>query len=139
METTTQQESTRALMQAYGQALQTSGDYARFLAEDVTITLMETNQEISGREAAHHFIHFFHQQAFNTAIEVRQIVFGETNAMAELVFVGTHIGEFEGIPPTNKQVRLPYVATYDIADEKIKALRLYFPMFLLLQSLKASA
>ena len=42
-----------------------------------------------------------------------------------MVFVGTHTGDFAGIPASGKQVAVPYSVFYDLADGKITALRIY--------------
>lgn len=48
--------------------------------------------------------------------------------MLEGEFVGRHIGEFAGIPPTNKTARVPLCVVYDIEGAKIKRARVYFEM-----------
>ncbi|MCA1849699.1 MAG: ester cyclase [Acidobacteria bacterium] len=128
-------ESTRQTMEAYVRALLSFGDYSDYLAEDVTVTFMGTDREVRGREAARQLIDFVHQQAFRTDIQVKSAVYGDGSAMAEAEFVGTHIGEFEGVAASNRQVRVPYAAAYDLDGGKIKALRLYFPMELLLRQI----
>jgi predicted ester cyclase len=42
-----------------------------------------------------------------------------------LVFVGTHTGDFAGIPASGKQVAVLYAAFYDLADGMITALRIH--------------
>jgi len=49
-------------------------------------------------------------------------------AAIEADFAGTHIGEFAGIQPTGREVRVPYSVVYDIRGDQIGALRIYFPM-----------
>lgn len=51
--------------------------------------------------------------------------------MLEAEFVGTHVGEFEGVSATGRAVRVPYAVAYDLEDGKITSLRLYFPLELL--------
>ena len=53
----------------------------------------------------------------------------------EADFAGTHSGEFAGVPPTGRPVRVPYSVVYDLRDERISALRSYFPMSLLMDQL----
>jgi predicted ester cyclase len=127
--------STRETMEAYIESLVSFGDYSSYLADDVTITLMGTDRKVKGREAARQFIDFLHQQAFRTNNQIRNILVGDNSAMAEIEFIGTHIGEFEGIVASNRQVQVPYAVAYDLEDGKITALRLYFPMELLLQQI----
>lgn len=43
----------------------------------------------------------------------------------EAVFVGTHTGEFVGIPATGRAVAVPYAVFYDLADGEITALRIH--------------
>ena len=49
--------------------------------------------------------------------------------------VGKHIGEFAGIPATNKLVRVPLCVVYDLERDKIKRGRVYFEMPVLFQQL----
>ena len=48
---------------------------------------------------------------------------------------GTHRGEFQGIPPTGKQVAVPGVVFYRIADGKIAEFRGQFDRLRLMQQL----
>jgi predicted ester cyclase len=121
-------EQTRDTMNGYAEALLSSGDFARYLAEDVTLTLVGTDRIVHGRAAARAFITFFHQQAFRTAIELKASVCDGSRAALEAVFVGTHIGEFEGVPASHRDVRVPYSAAYDLEGGHITNLRLYFPL-----------
>ena len=53
------------------------------------------------------------------------MVIGEGTAAAEIVFVGTHTGDFAGIPASGQQVAVPYAVFYDLADGKMTALRIH--------------
>jgi len=48
-------------------------------------------------------------------------------AAIEADFAGTRTGEFAGIQPTGREVRVPYSVIYDLRDDQISALRIYFP------------
>jgi predicted ester cyclase len=128
-------EKTRETMKAYVDALLAFGDYARYLAGDVTMTFMGTDREVKGHEAVCQAINFFHETAFSSAIEVKSLLCGEGEAIIEAEFIGTHIGEFEGVPASLRPVRLPYSVAYTLADGRITALRLYFPFELLMRQI----
>ena len=130
-------ESTRKIIDGYAQALLSSGDYARYLTEDVTLTIEGTDRAVSGREAVRQLITFMHTQAFKTNIQVKGVVYGDRQAMLEADFVGTHVGAFEGIPASHRDVRVPYAVAYDVDEAGIKALRLYFPMDQLMRQIGA--
>lgn len=130
-------ESTRKIIDGYAQALLSSGDYARYLTEDVTLTIAGTDRAVSGREAVRQLITFMHTQAFKTNIQVKGVVYGDGRAMLEADFVGTHVGAFEGIPASHRDVRVPYAVAYDVDAAGIKALRLYFPMDQLMRQIGA--
>jgi hypothetical protein len=49
-------------------------------------------------------------------------------AAMELVFVGTHTGEFSGVTATDSAIDVPYSLLYDLDAHKVKALRIYMPM-----------
>jgi predicted ester cyclase len=56
----------------------------------------------------------------------------------EADFVGTHIGEFQGVPATGNAVRVPYAVVYDVDGGRIVALRVYLPMHALMAQITTS-
>ena len=63
----------------------------------------------------------------------------EGKAAVEVDFVGKDVGEFNGIAATGREVRVPYSVVYDLEGEKIKGLRIYLPMDVLLEQIGAAA
>jgi predicted ester cyclase len=73
--------------------------------------------------------------AFDARAEVRSRIVTEDQAVVEGEFVGTHIGEFAGIPATGRQVRVPLCVVYDLEDAMIKRARVYIEMPVLMRQL----
>ena len=48
--------------------------------------------------------------------------------------MGTHTGEFAGIPATGRQVRVPYCVVYDLAGDRIRG-RVYMEMPVIIRRL----
>ena len=119
------QDATQRVMSAYVEALLGGGDFGRFYAPDVVWTFMEDGAQVHGRDAVRDAVIGMHVQAFTAHPEVRGLLVGDGTAMLEGVFVGTHTGEFAGVPATGVEVRLPYVVAYDVAEDSITALRAY--------------
>jgi predicted ester cyclase len=132
-------QQTRETMQAYADALLAFQDIGPYMSDDVTMAFMGTDRVIAGRENVRQAIKFFHEIAFSSAITVKTVVCGEGEAILEAEFVGTHIGEFEGIAPSLKSVRVPYSVGYSLAGGRITALRLYFPLNLLVSQIAPAA
>ena len=132
-------EQTRNTMQAYAEALLSFGDFARYLSDEVTMTFMGTDRIVKGREAVRQTIGFIHEVAFSSAVKVTSVINGEGEALLEAEFIGTHIGEFEGVAATLRPVHVPYAVGYSLANNRITALRLYFPMDLLMRQIATSA
>jgi predicted ester cyclase len=131
-------EATRAVMDGYLEALFHRSDFGRFFAPDVVWTTMETGEEVRGRDAVRDLIVALHTQAFRAEPEVVNLLTGDTTVMVEAVFVGTHVGDFAGVPATGMQVRWPYSMAYDVAGDSITAIRAYFPMTALRSRLAAA-
>jgi len=128
---------TRQVIDRYLEALLGRGDFGAFLAEDVKWTTMETGEELHGREPVRAFIDALHTQLFDARPEVRSIVAADGAACLEADFVGTHTGEFAGIPATGAKVRVPYCVVYDVEGDLITALRGYLPLGVLVGQLQA--
>jgi steroid delta-isomerase-like uncharacterized protein len=99
---------------------------ASFLAEDAVFTDMSSGQSWTGRDEIAGMLHWFYDVAFDADAETVALTVDEEHAAWEGVVVGTHIGEFAGVPPTGKAFRVPICVTYDLADGMITAGRVYF-------------
>jgi predicted ester cyclase len=60
---------------------------------------------------------------------------GDGKRVGEFDFVGKHVAEFGGIAATGREVRVPYCMVYELEGEKIRVLRPYMPMDVLLQQI----
>ena len=106
-----------------------------YFTEDVVATFEGTDQRAEGREAAGQLIRYVHENAFDARMELKNLLVDEGKAAIEADFVGTHTAEFGGIQPAGRAVRVPYSVVYDLRGDKISALRIYFPMSLLVEQL----
>jgi steroid delta-isomerase-like uncharacterized protein len=131
-------ELTRETMTAYLRTLVQRGAYGIYFADDVTFTLMGTGQEVKGQAEVEQFIRYFHEQAFDAEPLIKNTVVADGRAALEADFVGTHTGEFLGVAATGRPVNVPYAVLYDLADDKITALRAYIPMDVLMQQIGAT-
>ena len=126
----------RQVMQEYLDLLVKRADYSALFTEDVVVTFEGTDQRAEGRQAAEQLIRYVHEGAFDAKPEVKSLLVDDGKAAIEADFVGTHTGEFAGIPATGRDVRVPYSVVYDLHGDKISALRIYFPMGLLIEELQ---
>ena len=125
----------RQVMQDYLDALGKRADFPAYFTGDVVATFEGTSQRADGREAAGQLIRYVHESAFDARMELKNLFTDEGKAAIEADFAGTHTGEFAGIPATGRTVRVPYSVLYDLSGGQISALRIYFPMSLLIEQL----
>ncbi len=125
----------RQIMQDYLEALANGADFGLYFTSDVVLTVMGTDQRAVGREAAEQQMRNMHERAFDARIEVRNLLVDDDKAAVEADFAGTHIGEFAGIAPAERAVRVPYSVVYDLHGDQISALRIYFPMDMLAEQI----
>jgi predicted ester cyclase len=121
---------------AFLDALVVGGQYGDHLADQVTHTLMETGEVTRGREAVVGLIDHLYRQAFAGSAVVRGLVVEGGRASLEAEFVGRHVGEFAGISPTGRSVRVPFAVAYDLDAGTIAALRIYLPMDALVRQIR---
>jgi predicted ester cyclase len=125
----------RQVMQGYLDALGQRGDFPAYFTDDVIASFEGTDQTAVGRDRAGRLIRFVHESAFDARAELKNLLVDEGKAAIEADFVGTHTGEFAGIQPTGRSVRVPYSVVYDLRGDKISGLRIYFPVSLLVEQL----
>ena len=125
-------ETTRETMLRY---LNSEHSDVSVMANDVVFTIMATGAEHRGPEGVLVMLKYFYHVAFDATATTRVTLFGESNAMVEGEFVGKHIGEFAGVSPTGRAVRVPLCVVYDLKENQIRRGRVYFEMPVLLQQL----
>ena len=99
----------------------------QYLSEDAVFTQMNTGDETRGREAIGQMLHYFYHVAFEARAELTNTVITESKAVAEFNFKGRNIGDFAGMPATNKEVNVPTCIVYDVENGLIKRARIYMP------------
>jgi steroid delta-isomerase-like uncharacterized protein len=107
------------------------------MAEDVVFTNMATGDEHKGPDSVLLMLNYLYNIAFDADAETKNIIISDGKAVFEADFVGKHIGEFAGIPATNKDIRVPLCVIYDLENDMIKRGRVYFEMPVLLKQLGA--
>jgi steroid delta-isomerase-like uncharacterized protein len=107
------------------------------MAPDVVFTSMATGDEHRGPGEVRRMLEHVYHTAFDARAEVRSHIFAEEQAVLEADFVGTHIGEFAGVPATGREVRVPLCVVYDLKDGRIVRGRVYLELPVLLQQLRA--
>jgi predicted ester cyclase len=110
----------------------------KYVHEDAVFTNMSTGDEARGREAIAILLNYIYHVAFDArAVTVNSII-TEDKAMIEGFFRGKHIGEFAGIPATNKEVNVPLCVTYELEDGLIRHARIYMLSEVMMKQLKGS-
>jgi steroid delta-isomerase-like uncharacterized protein len=105
---------------------------AEKLAADAVFTDMSSGQVWTGREQIGGMLDAMYHQMFDARADLKNLIVDEDHAVLEAMFVGRHIGEFAGVPATNKDVSVPLAVIYDLRDGQIVAGRVFWtvPVFL---------
>jgi predicted ester cyclase len=107
----------------------------QYVAEDAVFTHLNTGEKTVGREAIGQMLHYIYHVAFDAQAEIINTVITEDHALLEANIVGRHIGEFAGVPPTNKNVNFPVCVCYDLENGMVKNARVYMLMDVLMKQL----
>ena len=107
----------------------------KYVAEDAVFINQATGEETHGREAVAQLLHQIYHVAFDAHAEVKNKMISSGKAMVEFTFVGKHIGEFAGIAPTQKSVRVPLCVTYSLENGLIREARIYMMVNVLIDQL----
>jgi steroid delta-isomerase-like uncharacterized protein len=96
------------------------------LAENVVFTDQATGERREGREAVVAMLRSVYREAFDVRSEDTRIIIGDGHAVREATLVGTHVGEYDGVPATGRSVRIPLCVTYVVEADQIVEGRVYF-------------
>lgn len=107
----------------------------KFLAKDPVFTNMATGQEVQGREEVANMIHAMYHVSFDAKAIIRNRVINHKHAVLEFLFTGRHIGEFAGIPASDRVVEVPCTVFYDLENGSIKKARIYMMLNVLMEQI----
>ncbi|MEJ2195578.1 MAG: ester cyclase, partial [Ignavibacteriaceae bacterium] len=110
-------ETTKAVVSKY---LDSGHTDLSMMAEDVVFTNMASGDVTHGPANLKEMLNYIYHVAFDAKAETKSCIYTESSAVFEADFVGKHIGEFAGVPATNKDVRIPLCVVYDLEGDKIK-------------------
>jgi steroid delta-isomerase-like uncharacterized protein len=126
-------EKTRSVVTKY---LESKHSDISMMADDVVFKNMATGEEHHGPDAVLQMLNYVYHVAFDADAELKNLIIEDSKAVLEADFIGKHIGEFAGIPATNKNVRVPLCVVYDLENDKIKRGRIYFEVPALMAQLQ---
>jgi len=124
-------EQTRKVLEAYW----TSHD-PKYVAADAVFTMLPTGEEIRGRDAIARHLDEFYNKSLTAHAEVVNSIFADNKGLLEAMVVGTHTGEFGGIPATGKSVRVPLAVSYEVEGGLIRRARIYLMANVLFDQIK---
>jgi steroid delta-isomerase-like uncharacterized protein len=107
----------------------------KYLADDPVFINMATGEETRGKEAVAELLHFVYHVAFDAKAVIRNKIITGKHAVLEFTITGKHIGEFAGVPPTNREVEIPCTIFYDLHHGFIKTARIYMMLNVLMQQI----
>ena len=108
----------------------------KYLSEDTVFINMSNSELTIGRKAVGKMLHYIYHVAFDAHAEITNTIVTDDKAVLEANFVGKHIGEFAGIKPTGKNVKVPLCVTYDLEESGlVKVARVYMLESVMMQQL----
>lgn len=106
-----------------------NGDYSKLdiLAKSFSVHAPGLPEEgIPGGEPYRDFLQTFHDGFSDLEYAISDMLASEEVVMAEWTVTGTHDGEFNGIPPTDREIEMQTMGKLEIADGKIQEERGYY-------------
>ena len=133
-------EDTERVVRAYLDALLTGGDFASFFSDDVVWTTMETRRPGSGPGGGPGLTSSPCTSRPSTPLPSSSTWPSPmTSPPWRPCSSASTSPSSRGVPATGTTVRLPYSVFYGIANQKIAALRAYFPVMALSRQLSQAA
>jgi steroid delta-isomerase-like uncharacterized protein len=126
-------ETTRAAMDRYW-----DDDDLSVVADDAVYTLTHSGREIRGRDAVTLLLEDFYRHTFDARFKVANKIVDDGRAVLEGRFAGRHIGDFEGIPATNREIDVPICVVYELEKDQIKRVRVFLQVAVLREQLGVS-
>jgi predicted ester cyclase len=109
----------------YLAALTTRTGLRRFLTEDVVFEAPGV-WAVRGADAVERAVRHHYEVEFDARPEVVGLAADDRLVAAEVVFAGTHTGEYGGLAATGRKVRVPLAMVFDVDAGLIAGIRVYY-------------
>lgn len=106
-----------------------NGDFSKLDVVDESVAVYHDaapDGVVHGREALESFVRAFHAASPDFRLVVDDWISDDGVAMKEWTMTGTHEGEFNGIPPTGREIESRGMAKVIVDDGRVKEDRLYY-------------
>jgi hypothetical protein len=111
-----------------------SGHAPDLISADAVFHDLSSGQDFAGAQQINGMLHWFYNVAFDARAEPKIVILDESSGAAAVAgrVVGRHVGEFAGVPPSNRDINVQLCVTYRIVDDQIQEAWVYFnlPEFL---------
>lgn len=107
------------------------------IADDAVFVDTATGETHEGRDDIVAWFRYKHGEAFDTHFERTHLVVDDGQAVQAGFLVGTHIGDYAGVPATGHSVRIPLAVVYEVADGYIQRAVIHFGMYSFLRQVGA--
>ena len=124
-------EHTQAIMERYW-----AGDYDA-IAEDAVFIDVASGNRYEGRAAVVEMLEDHYTRVFEASFELEHRHIASGSAAIEGRFVGTHVGEYQGVAGSGKKVDIPLAVFYTVGDDGITEGRVWFMLSSYLQQVQA--
>ena len=105
------------------------------VSESYTGEFPEAEEAVQGPDGLEEFMREFSAGFPDFHVELRDLITSGETVVAEGTYTMTHEGEFNGIPPTEREVEIRAMAKFRIEDGKVKEHREYHDRHALLEQL----
>lgn len=103
-----------------------NGDFSKLEVVSESIEFDDPLAEIHGRDELEAFIREMRTAFPDIEITWNDMLAGDETVMLEWTVTGTHEGEFNGIPPTGREVEQQGMEKLLVADNKVQESQVYF-------------
>jgi predicted ester cyclase len=98
----------------------------RHLLADTVLFEAPGSWSLRGAREVERAVRHHYEVEFDAAPELVGLVADGRAAVAEVVFAGRHIGEYDGVAATGAAVRLPLAMAFEVEQGLIEAIRVYY-------------
>lgn len=98
-----------------------------YVADTAVFRDMPTGEVVVGPDAIGARLYELYHVAFPGAVAADpRLHAANESAVLEFTFTGKNTGPFAGLGPTDRSVSVPMCVVYDIADQRIAGIRVYY-------------